>query len=150
MSVCMCKCQCRSASVCSATVVEVSVCKCKCRSVSVQWIFRKNPSQCFREKQSVWNHVTACESSFLMFPLFQTARNCSKPTWKTPVDVVPWSTHVFFTLSTGRRTECRCPLGRLWQGRTPSSKFTVSHHFLHVHSYSIIYIKSIYLHIHSY
>ena len=24
--------------------------KCKCRSVSVQRIFRKNPSQCFREK----------------------------------------------------------------------------------------------------
>ena len=31
-------------------VVEVSVCKCKCRSVSVQGIFRKNPSPCFREK----------------------------------------------------------------------------------------------------
>ena len=28
----------------------VCVCKCKCRSVSVQRIFRKNPSQCFREK----------------------------------------------------------------------------------------------------
>ena len=26
------------------------MCKCKCRSVSVQGIFRKNPSQCFREK----------------------------------------------------------------------------------------------------
>ena len=52
VSVCMCKCQCRSVSVCSATVVEVSVCKCKCRSVSVQRVFRKNPSQCFREKQT--------------------------------------------------------------------------------------------------
>ena len=31
----------RSSSVC--------VFKCKCRSVSVQRIFRKNPSQCFRE-----------------------------------------------------------------------------------------------------
>ena len=50
VSVCMCKCQCRSVSVCSANVVEVSVCKCTCRSVSVQGIFRKNPSQCFREK----------------------------------------------------------------------------------------------------
>ena len=36
----------RSSSVC--------VCKCKCRSVSVQRIFRKNPSQCFREKEK--NH----------------------------------------------------------------------------------------------
>ena len=32
-------------------VVKVSMCKCKCRSVSVQRIFRKNPSQCFREKR---------------------------------------------------------------------------------------------------
>ena len=34
---------------CVCVSVEVSVCKCKCRSVSVQGIFRKNPSQCFRE-----------------------------------------------------------------------------------------------------
>ena len=27
------------------------MCECKCRSVSVQEIFRKNPSQCFREKE---------------------------------------------------------------------------------------------------
>ena len=33
----------RSSSVC--------VCKCECRSVSVQRIFRKNPSQCFREER---------------------------------------------------------------------------------------------------
>ena len=53
------KCKCGSVSVqvyvqkcqCSSASVEVSVCKCKCRSVSVQEIFRKNPSQCFREKQ---------------------------------------------------------------------------------------------------
>ena len=50
----MCKCQCRSVSVCSANVVEVSVCKCTCRNVSVQGIFRKNPSQCFREKGSIY------------------------------------------------------------------------------------------------
>ena len=36
-------CQCVSVS------VEVSVCKSKCRSVRVQGVFRKNPSQCFRE-----------------------------------------------------------------------------------------------------
>ena len=35
---------------CASVVVKVSMCKCKCRSVSVQRIFRKNPSQCFREK----------------------------------------------------------------------------------------------------
>ena len=40
----------RSSSVCVCVSVEVSVCKCKCRSVSVQGIFRKNPSQCFRER----------------------------------------------------------------------------------------------------
>ena len=48
----------RSSSVC--------VCKCKCRSVSVQRIFRKNPSQCFREKKkehcvwmgtNSWRHI---------------------------------------------------------------------------------------------
>ena len=50
VSLCMCKCPCRSVSVCTANVVEVSVSKCKCRSVSVQGTFRKNPSQCFREK----------------------------------------------------------------------------------------------------
>ena len=41
----------RSSSVRVCVSVEMSVCKCKCRSVSVQGIFRKNPSQCFREKQ---------------------------------------------------------------------------------------------------
>ena len=54
----MFKCKCGSVSVqvyvskcqCSSASVEVSVCECKCRSVSVQEIFRKNPSQCFREK----------------------------------------------------------------------------------------------------
>ena len=45
----MFKCKCGNASVQSSASVEVSVCKCKCRSVSVQEIFRKNPSQCFRE-----------------------------------------------------------------------------------------------------
>ena len=44
-----CTCSC-----CSASVVEVSVCKCKYRSVSVQGIFRKNPSQCFREKKRIY------------------------------------------------------------------------------------------------
>ena len=34
------------------------VCKCECRSVSVQRIFRKNPSQCFREKKRTpWSVV---------------------------------------------------------------------------------------------
>ena len=55
----MCKCKCESVSVqvyvsqchCSSASAEVSVCECECRSVSVQEIFRKNPSQCFREKK---------------------------------------------------------------------------------------------------
>ena len=42
----------RSSSVRVCVSVEMSVCKCKCRSVSVQGIFRKNPSQCFREKET--------------------------------------------------------------------------------------------------
>ena len=37
---------------CSVSV-EASVFKCKCRNVSVQGIFRKNRSQCFREKEGV-------------------------------------------------------------------------------------------------
>ena len=41
--------------------MEVSVCKCKCRSVSVQGIFRKNPSQCFREQTC----ATVCHTPFL-------------------------------------------------------------------------------------
>ena len=53
----MFKCRCESVSVqvyvskcqCSSASVEVSVCECECRSVSAQEIFRKNPSQCFRE-----------------------------------------------------------------------------------------------------
>ena len=54
----MSKCQCSSAS------VEVSVCECKCRSVSVQEIFRKNPSQCFWEKRcTLRTQLTSASSS---------------------------------------------------------------------------------------
>ena len=56
-SVCMRKCQCRSV-VYVVRMVEVSVCKCKRRSVSVQRIFRKNPSQCSGKTQPKPNPKT--------------------------------------------------------------------------------------------
>ena len=72
----------RSSSVC--------VCKCKCRSVSVQRIFRKNPSQCFREKVSQEHHKCKEAESLESQMLYQsitvsTATNSSITSGKNMV-----------------------------------------------------------------
>ena len=52
----MFKCTCRNVSV-QVQVWKCQCVKCKCRSVSVQEIFRKNPSQCFREQKHHFSKI---------------------------------------------------------------------------------------------
>ena len=94
----MFKCKCESVSVqvyvskcqCSSASVEVSVCKCKCRSVSVQGIFRKNPSQCFREKNYhvSWPSSLECtrdaRTVCTIMHIYVHANESKPPSWTRP------------------------------------------------------------------